>query len=367
MALLLLVLGKRIFGEKSRQWPEGDLPAVTLLIAAYNEKDYILKKIENSISLNYPKDRLDIIVVADGSDDGTDEIVRRDGRVKLLHLPERKGKIAAIQRAMQYIKTEIVVFTDANTDVNQEAIFNIVKHFNNPKVGAVSGEKRILHNKTDKAISAGEGLYWRYESHLKKWDYELWTVVGAAGELFAVRTQLVYPVPSDTVIEDFYLTLKIAEHGFRVAYEPDAFAMETSSISIKEELKRKIRIAAGGIQAIARLKPLLNPLKHGVLTFQYVSHRVLRWTVAPFCLIILLTTNLILSFSDSFYGLLLGLQFMFYSAALIGYLLEERELRMKVFFIPYYFYIMNYAVLLGISRYLKGSQSVIWQRAQRMD
>ena len=191
-------------------------------------------------------------------------------------------------------------------------------------------------------------------------------MVGAAGELFSIRTDLYEPVPSDTIIEDFFMTLRIAKRGYRVVYEPEAYAVESSSASVGEELKRKIRIAAGGLQAIYRLSPLLNPLRFGLLSFQYISHRVLRWTLAPVALPVIFVLNLILAQSGiPLYEFLLFAQILFYTLALLGYLLERRKLKFKIFFIPYYFCMMNYAVYRGFIRIIRGSQSVIWERAKR--
>ncbi|MEM6966155.1 MAG: glycosyltransferase family 2 protein, partial [Bacteroidota bacterium] len=303
--------------------------------------------------------------------DSTPEVIKNypipDGYVlKLFHQPERRGKIAAVERVMEYVKTPIVIYSDANTFVNKDAIKNIVRHYKNPKVGAVAGEKRISLDKKGAANSAGEGIYWKYESQLKKWDSEFYSVVGAAGELFSIRTQLFYPVPADTIIEDFVMTMKIADLGYKVVYEPEARAVENASASVKEELKRKIRIAAGGIQAIGRLAPMLLPFKNPILTFQYISHRVLRWTLAPLCLPVLLIVNYYLAQTNTpFYQWMFLAQIIFYVLALVGYFLEKRKLKFKAFFVPYYFCIMNYAMFRGFFRAIGGKQSVLWERAKR--
>lgn len=341
------------------------------MVAAFNEEDWIEDKIVNCIAFDYPKDKIHLLFVTDGCSDSTPDKVKNypwpnEVSWSLHHQPERRGKIAAVERIMEFVKTPIVIYTDANTDVNPGAIKEIVKHYENPEVGAVAGEKRISMGDKDAANAAGEGIYWKYESTLKKWDSELYSVVGAAGELFSLRTELFQAVPQDTVIEDFYMTLKIAQKGYKVRYEPAAYAVESSSASVKEELKRKIRIAAGGLQAISRLTPLLNIFKYGMLTFQYVSHRVLRWTLAPLALPIILILNIHLSTVEGgLYTYLLYSQLAFYGAAIIGYLLETQQLKLKAFFIPYYFCIMNYAVYMGFFRFVKGSQSVVWEKAKR--
>lgn len=361
--------------KKKKEMPaykdDKDLPEVTFMVAAYNEQDYMEEKIENCLNFNYPKDKITLFFVTDGSDDDTPKVIDHyplpDGaKLELFHSPERKGKIAAVERVMPYVKTPIVIYTDANTRVNKDAIRNIVRHYINPKVGAVAGEKRITMDEKDAAKSAGEGVYWKYESKLKQWDSELYSVVGAAGELFSIRTELFEAVPQDTVIEDFFMTLKIASKGYTVVYEPMAYAVESSSASVKEELKRKIRIAAGGLQAVSRLKFLLNPFKYGTLSFQYISHRVLRWTLAPLALPIILVLNIFLAMTGNpIYMGLLACQFLFYGMGLIGYLLQEKELKSKIFFIPYYFCVMNYAVYRGFFRFINKSQSVKWERAKR--
>lgn len=348
-----------------------DLPEVTFMVAAYNEERWIEDKIKNCLAFNYPKDKIKFFFVTDGSNDDTPYLIRKypvadDVQLRLFHSPERKGKIAAVERVMPYVETPIVIYTDANTDVNPEAINYIVRHYQDPKVGAVAGEKRIRQEQKDEASGAGEGIYWKYESQLKKWDSELNTVVGAAGELFSLRTKLFFPVPEDTLIEDFFMTLTIAKQGYKVRYEPAAYAEEGSSASVGEELKRKIRIAAGGLQAIYRLAPLLNIFKYGMLSFQYISHRVLRWTLAPLALPIILILNILLAIDGNpFYQGLLVLQIGFYVLAIIGYLLEKRKLKFKAFFVPYYFCMMNYAVYRGFVRIVRGSQSVIWTKAKR--
>ncbi|MBL7808774.1 MAG: glycosyltransferase family 2 protein [Saprospiraceae bacterium] len=370
LVLCLLVWLKRQFHQPDC-FPEQSLPAVTFVVCAFNEEDWIRQKIENSLALDYPKDLIRFCFVTDGSDDQTEWIVQSfpypsNVQWQLMHLPERRGKIAAFQRAMSQIQTPVVVSTDANTFVNREAVLHLVRHFNDPQVGAVAGEKRISMAEKDDASSAGEGIYWKYESLLKKWDAELWTVVGAAGELFAIRTDCYEPVPSDTLVEDFYMTMRIAQRGWRVAYAPDAWAAESSSASVSEEMKRKVRIAAGGLQAIVRLAPLLNPFRYGILSFQYISHRVLRWTLAPLLLPILLMLNLILALQGSiFYQILLAGQILFYLAALIGWILERRKLKVKALFVPYYFCLMNWAMYAGFFRLLSGKQSVVWEKAKR--
>ncbi|GAB3886512.1 glycosyltransferase family 2 protein [Spirosoma agri] len=345
-------------------------PDVTLIVPAYNEVDCLPAKVANSLGQLYPREHIRFLFVTEGSTDHSDAYLRNTygEALDILGGTERRGKVAAMNRAMQQIKTPIVIFTDANTQLNPEAVRNIVRHFRDPNVGAVAGEKRIQTTDSESAAGSGEGLYWKYESQLKKWDAELHTIVGAAGELFAVRTELYEPVSTDTILDDFMISLLIAERGYRVEYEPEAYALERPSFSIVDEQKRKIRIAAGGFQSMVWLKNLLNPFRHGLLTFEYVSHRVMRWAVTPLCLPLILLLNLGLVIQDGWasgWGLLMAGQILFYSAAWLGYILEKRQLRWKLVFVPFYFTFMNVCALAGLVRYLRGNQSGTWEKVRR--
>ena len=215
-AVLLYVLVKlkrRSTKKENTTTDNYEIPNVTLLIAAYNEEDFIKTKIVNSLQLNYPAEKFTIFVVTDGSTDSTANIVSEFKEITHFHSDERKGKLAAVDRVIPQIESPIVVFSDANTLLNKDAIHNIVKHYRNEKIGVVSGEKRILAKEKDQAAGAGEGFYWKYESMLKKWDFELHSTVGAAGELFSIRKELHEQIPSDSIIEDFTLSMKIAKKG----------------------------------------------------------------------------------------------------------------------------------------------------------
>jgi biofilm PGA synthesis N-glycosyltransferase PgaC len=367
--LFVFVRIKRLFTRPYLFRSDVELPTISILIAAYNEEALIEHKIENTLTLDYPKEKLQIIIVTDGSTDQTAVKVSRFLDVHHLHTYERAGKMAAIKRAMPFVKGEVILFTDANTFLNKAAAKELVKHYQNDKVGAVAGEKRIHVDKTADASSAGEGFYWKYESLLKRWDYELYSNVGAAGELFSIRTKLYEAVESDTIIDDHMIAMRIAEKGFIIGYEPGSYAMENASENTKEELKRKVRIAAGGIQSILRLKRAANPFYYPLLTFQYISHRVLRWTITPFLLILVFVLNLIIVFkyNDSLYYVLLGGQLMFYLLSIAGYYFESRNVRVKALFVPFYFCMMNYAVIAGIVRYFRNNQSAAWEKSRRKE
>lgn len=344
-------------------------PHITLLVAAFNESDFIDQKIQNSLGLNYPKDKLDLIIVADGSSDDTPQKIKAYPQVQLFFEPERKGKSMAINRVMPFIKTDIVVFSDANTLLNEDCLLNIVQHYQNPKVGAVAGEKVVSSTgQLTNIAGEGEGLYWKYESFLKKLDAQFYSVVGAAGELFSIRTQLFEHVDKNVLLDDFIISMKICQKGYRVMYEPRAFATEAPSFSMQEEQKRKIRISAGGFQSVVMLKDLLNIFKYGKLSFQYISHRVLRWVVCPWLLPIIFITNLLLLKSGGWlYSILFVSQCLFYAAALAGWLLAKAHKKVKLLYVAYYFVFMNWALYLGFVRFLSNKQSVLWDKARRAD
>ena len=369
--LYIMVLTKRFFiNSKGIDFNHHDIPEVTVFIPAYNEKDYVDQKMINTMNLNYPKEKLKIIWVTDGSNDGTNKLLEKYDNVKLFHNNERKGKINAMNRVMPFVDTPFVIFSDANTKLGRDSIKHIVNCFQNPKVGCVSGEKRIIDKDVDTAAGAGEGLYWKYESTLKKWDAELYSTVGAAGELFAIRTELYNEVEKDTILDDFVISLRVALKGYTIQYNPEAYAIETASENVGEELKRKIRISAGGIQSVIRMRALFNVFKYGMLSFQFISHRVLRWTITPLCLILLIPISTALAYYEGllepgFYSIFLWMQLIMYVIAFLGWILENKSIRIKVLFVPYYFLIMNLSVILGFFRFINNNQSVNWERAKR--
>ena len=346
--------------------PEG-LPSVSLVVAAYNEEDVILAKIANCVALEYPGDRLEIVIVTDGSTDRTPELAAGASTggpgLRVMHAPERRGKIHALNRVMPTLDAEIVVFSDANAMLNPEALGRIVRHFQDPRVAGVAGEKRIKPQAGD--VSAGEGFYWRYESALKRWDSQISSVMGAAGELVAIRREAYVSVENDTLLEDFVMSMRLVERGLRVVYEPEAYATEEASATIGEEFKRKARIVAGGWQAVFRLWPLLIP-KRPLIWLQYVSHRVLRWVLVPALLPVILLANMKLAWEGgAIYDWLLQLQLALYGAALLGWWLQERGIRTPVLYLPFYFAFLNAAALVGAYRFWTRGQSVTWEKARR--
>jgi cellulose synthase/poly-beta-1,6-N-acetylglucosamine synthase-like glycosyltransferase len=334
-------------------------------VPAYNEEGFIQTKIENSLKLNYPADKLDIVFVADGSTDRTAAIIEDYPQVKLLFENRRGGKAAAINHALEYVNTDVVVFNDANTVLESDTILKLVQPFAEADVAASSGEKRILVRQEDGTQAQGEGLYWKYESFLKRKDAEVHSVMGAAGELIAFRTNTVEKLDENTILDDFMMTFKLIERGYRVAYVPEATATETASATVTDELNRKVRIAAGGWQAMSRLTGLLKFWKTPLISFMYISHRVLRWSISAFVLPLVFILNLALVPEGALYAGLALAQLGFYLLSFMGYLQQNKTKQRKLFYIPFYFTMMNYAVWAGFFRYLKGSQSAVWTRVAR--
>ncbi|PWL31608.1 glycosyltransferase family 2 protein [uncultured Roseivirga sp.] len=363
--MLISILAKIKGTKPIETLADEDLPEVTFLVAAYNEEEIIEEKIKNTLALDYPKDKLKIKVVTDGSNDGTNDIVSRFSEAELCFKPERAGKIAAVNRVMPSVESALTVFTDANVMINKDGLKNMIRHFQSNLVGAVSGEKTVLSKEEDGASSSGEGFYWKYESFLKRKDAEWNTLVGSAGELFAIRTHLYENIDTNTLIEDFVMTMKLSAKGYKVAYEPQALAMETGSANIEEETKRKVRISAGGIQAVIMLLPLLNFFKYGKLTFQYISHRALRWTLMPLALVGAFTSIFFLAPQGWPYDLIMRLELIFAILALAGYAMRNGETKIKALYIPYYFIYMHYCVVLGWIKYFRGKQQVTWDKAKR--
>jgi cellulose synthase/poly-beta-1,6-N-acetylglucosamine synthase-like glycosyltransferase len=358
---LLITLLARVIPRAIKSGNE--LPTITLLIAAYNEQEIIADKIRNSLKLDYPRDRLELVVVADGSDDRTAEIAgdfAADG-VRCLHIRPRHGKMAALRRALALTEGEVVVFSDANTWLEPGALRYLVAPFADPSVGCVAGEKRV---QSAAGEGSGEGLYWRYESYLKSMDSRVHSVTGAAGELFAARRAVLELPPDSALLDDFMISMLVARQGYRVVYEPSARAIETASPSLADDFERRARIGCGGFQSMWWLRGLLNP-RHGLLWFQYVSHRVLRWAVAPLALPLLVVLNILL-LSRWRYRVLLALQLTFYALAAIGLSAATRGKRPKLLLTPGYFVLMNGATLMGLFRYVTRTQPAAWRKATRI-
>lgn len=368
MLLWVLVNIKRlIYGKQKKRElpPDNELPEVTLMICAYNEQDIVDFKMENTRQIKYPK--LKVVWVTDGSNDHTNDYLAKYHDVEVIYSPERRGKTAALNHGLSLVKSELVVMTDANTMLNPESIQEIVRCFMDPKVACVAGEKRVAARHEGQAAAEGEGLYWKYESTLKRWDGELYSAMGAAGELCAIRRSLYEPMPENALLDDFVMSLRMVDKGYKIAYTADAYAMEYGSADLTEESKRKRRIAAGGLQSIWWLRNMMNPLRQPVVAFQFVSHRVLRWSITPIALLLLIPLNVLLVFlkAGNIYTWIWVLQLVFYLAAYLGYLLEQYGRRNKLLYVPYYFLFMNLNVFRGMTYLRTHKSSGAWEKAKR--
>ncbi|HET9057251.1 MAG TPA: glycosyltransferase family 2 protein [Chitinophagaceae bacterium] len=356
---------KKVFGIKKQVVQSKQEPEITFIVAAYNEKDCIENKILNSLALNYPKEKLSYIFVTDGSDDGTNAIVAKYPQITLLHQAERKGKSAALNRAMQITKSPITVFSDANTFLNKNALTYLVKHYTDPVIGGVSGEKKIKTGTILNNTGIGENAYWKYESLLKQLETSFHSLAGSAGELFSIRTALYKPFPEQIILDDFYTALKINEQGFKIVYEPMAVAIESPSSSLKEEKKRKVRIAAGAFQLLFTFTNLLNIFKYPAFAFQFISHKLLRWTLAPVCIVTLFGTNFFLKNERIVYDYFFYVQVFFYLFSFIGWILYKLKKITTIFYYPFYFLFMNYCNVAGLYNYVTGKQKVLWEKSKR--
>lgn len=360
--LVLIFLWK--FGKRSCKPIIGDsLPFVSLIVAAYNEENEIEDKILNSLALDYPRDKLEILIGSDGSNDQTNEILSRyQGQITTQIWSERRGKISVLNDLVGMAKGEILVFTDANTKCEQTVIRYLVGRLIDTRVGCVCGKLKL--EKFDKDSTEMEGVYWRYENFLKKLEGDIGILLGANGGIYAIRKELYTVLPPGIIVDDFVIPMRILEQGFRVEYEPDAIAIEKASRTIADETKRKIRIGAGDYQALCLFFSMLNPIR-GVPSLVFLSHKVLRWLV-PFFLIIILVCSLILGDYLLFFFFLMC-QLAFYFIAFLIYCCEKRSIKIfgGAYFI-YYFVAMNCSLFVGFFRFVLGKQKVTWEKVSRL-
>jgi cellulose synthase/poly-beta-1,6-N-acetylglucosamine synthase-like glycosyltransferase len=309
-----------------------------------------------------------VIFVTDGSTDGSEKLIDDHPDVLLAHQWKREGKLAAITRVMREVETPIVFFSDANAILNKGCIKKMMMHYADPETGGVAGEKKIIRSRQGSVIGEAEGLYWKYESFMKKQDADFNTVVGAAGELFSIRTSLFIPPAKNLLLDDFIISMQVCLQGYKIKYEPGAYATEFPSASLEEEAKRKIRISAGAYQSIGYLKDSLNVFKYPILFFQYVSRRLLRWMFCPLMLIVLFISNLFITGytnSSIFYSWFLCAQLFFLLAASLGWVLTRSGKHIGIVVVPFYFIFMNYCLVRGLVKFLKKDQTVLWERSIR--
>ncbi len=357
---------KKRFPRTETAGPDPE-PTVTLVVAAFDEGPGLQRKIANALELDYPEEKIRILLIVDGEmDEASRQAACRSGRVAVFQRPERLGKMAAINRAMPGVNTELVVFSDANSMLNREAVRELVRYFADPGVGCVSGEKCVFSRKGKDVGGAGEGIYWRYESRIKSAEAGWGSCIGAVGELYAIRAALFRELPDDTILDDFSISMDIVCRGYRIAYAPGARAAEPGSLTLSEEFERKARISAGGLQSLRRMPGLLNPFRHGVVSFQYLSHKVLRSFLVPPAMFAGLPLNLILlSSGRTVYLVLFLIQLLFYAFVAGGLMSKDKALSSGFLFVPLYVALMNAAALAGACRHIRGRQPAQWKKARR--
>lgn len=360
----LLWSAARLFGRE-RAVPHSDdarLPSMAFLIAAHDEQAVIAQRIENILALDYPADRMEVWIASDGSTDQTAHIVSTfAGRgVRLLDFPARRGKASVLNDAFTQLTAEIVLLSDANTCTDGDAARKLVRWFDDPKIGAVCG-KLVLND----PISGknADGLYWRYETFLKRNESRLGALLGSNGAIYAIRRQLFCPIPPNTIIDDFVIPLLAKrQSGCDIVFDSLAVAREETAPDVPGEFRRRSRIGAGGWQAIGLLWPLLNPAR-GWIAFTFLSHKLLRW-ICPFLLTFAFLASILLGRSPVF-RVLLGIQVGFYTVALLADWLPRRGVLGRLIKLVQMFAVMNLALLVGFFRWISMPQTGMWNRTRR--
>jgi cellulose synthase/poly-beta-1,6-N-acetylglucosamine synthase-like glycosyltransferase len=352
-------------GPDRRARPPGseEWPRITLAFSAFDEEACIRQKIENCLALDYPPDRLEILVGCDGCADGTARIAREVGgeRVRVHELTPRSGKASVLTRLVPGARGDVVVLTDANVILDAGALRALARRFRDPSVGAVVGRLRLLDAS---GSEQEEGLYWKYETFLKYHEGKHGCVLGANGGIYAVRRLLFSPLSADTITDDFVIPVRISVRGWRVLFAPDAVAWEEAAADSDEEFIRRARIGAGNWQALARAPGLLDP-RTGFLCFAFVSHKLLRWA-APFLLGLAFAANAFLAGAEGAWGYraLLLAHLAFYGLAVAGRAGVAGRAR-RAAALAHHFVAMNAALAVGLWRFVRGTQAATWQRTAR--
>jgi len=337
-------------------------PSVAFLIAAYNEEKDIAQKIENTLRIEYPRDKMRIIVVSDGSTDRTDEIVRayRNLGVELFRVEGRVGKTEARNQAVDYCTEEILVFSDGTTEYDEQAVSKLLRNFADPSVGYVTG--RLEYKKSDKgAMGSSTRLYWAYECLIKRSQTKLSTLTGSVGCISACR-RINYKHLPGHIIEDLVEPLMFVQQGFRVVFEEEAIAYEQTTQKVSQELAMRVRVIRGGIEGVLFAKTVLNPFKYPLASFQLIGHKVLRWLIPIFALSTFLSSAIVFILGgEGIYTLLFLGQILFYSMALLGLYFHRIGNEKGLFKIPFFFCLGNYCALKAIYKTLTTNLEATWE------
>lgn len=339
----------------------GDLPTVSLIISAYNEEEVLDRKLENAVALDYPRDRLEVVVVSDGSTDRTNEIAAgfADRGVVLHDYAVNRGKNLSLNDSMPRVKGEIIVFTDANGMYEPDALRKLVAPFADPKVGSVCGEL-VYRNFNENTIAEGYNRYWELDQMQKRLESNLGSLLGANGSIFGVRKKLCRPIPNDTC-NDMVQPIWVAAAGHACLYEPSALSIEAGSKDLDDELKRRSRIIGRGIRGIAAVWPDIRRGRAWLLALELLSRKGLRYLTPLWFLMIFLGSALA---SGLFYNLAFAGQVLAYGAIPVGLLLPEGRLQ-RLVSPAVYFGIANLAATMGWWKVLSGSELGRWNTADR--
>ena len=361
--ILLAILN--IFFKKKIQSGEIE-PHLTMIIPTYNEADVIQRKIENSLQINYDKDKLQILIIDDDSDDGTPNIIEEyaDEGIELISKPKRSGKMESLQVGVARADGDLLVMSDASPSYTPDAIRKMVRHFNDPEIGIVIGKLAVWD--AENSVAKPAGLYWRYESQIRKLESRIGSTIGMHGNMYLIRKHLFPQLSKDTINDEWSIAMRTIQKGFRIVYEPNAISYDDVSKKMHDEFKRRIRINAGRYQAFFG-KQNLWPWNAPLVIFEIISHKLSR-LLLPFFMLGALLCNIfavLIPSAPMYMVILLGLQSIFYGLAFIGYVLEQRGISLKLANFAYYLVSSNIAALLGFMRFMRQNQSVMWEKSEK--
>jgi poly-beta-1,6-N-acetyl-D-glucosamine synthase len=339
------------------------VPSISMIVSAYNEERIIEEKIHNLLKINYPKEKIEVLIGLDGCSDNTLSIIQKyqDSFIRAIEFRERRGKAAVINDLVDRARSDILVFSDANTIYEPNAIENLVRHFLDPDIGGVCGKLELLPQNKN-AGSIGESMYWRYENMLKLMEGNIHTTIGATGAIYAIRRSLFRNLPVDKIVmDDFLIPLAVVDQGSRVVYDSEAGGYEKTTATMQHEFSRKVRIGIANFVGLNEIRHLLSP-RWKFVAFALWSHKVIRWIV-PMLMLLGSAANigLVLVSTSALYTVALFLQIVFYGLAAIGFIFDRFNVSLGVFGYPYFFVSMHYALLLGFIKFLQNKRQPMWK------
>jgi cellulose synthase/poly-beta-1,6-N-acetylglucosamine synthase-like glycosyltransferase len=340
--------------------PQSELPSISLIMSVYNEEKVIIEKLKNIAKIEYPKEKIEIFIGSDCSTDATLELAKSASseRTRIVSFDRRRGKASVLNDLAAAARNEILVFSDADTFYQPDALTKMARHFSDPSVGGVCGNLHLEASKTNSGGKA-EALYWRYENAIKESEGKIKTTFGATGAIYAIRRTLFSPLTTDKLIaDDFLIPLNAVREGFRIRYDASAECWEETADSTSNEFHRKIRIGAASFNGLSFIIPLLNP-NYGFIAFGLISHKLIRWIV-PFLLMMIFGATVCLSTKGGIYAYVLIAEFLFVCLASIGYILDTKMKPIMLFTMPYYFIVANAGLFVGFVRFLRGTQRTVW-------